>query len=521
MRTKTVAARSQAASFSRHPVYPGGSAAFYATRVAFLPGLSTSAQAVKPPGRARWRLNRSPGAKNDFARGIAAVTLLVVVAMATAVNADEANRAAVRDSATIDLSESADAQRVTHVKYSLQITGKLTTPSAAGTTDWDFNSVAKFEFDQRRFPSEAAGPFALRAVRRFQDAETTATVGKDHKTSIMLPQQSRLIHVHGGDLRLIQLSPEVRLTRPQLDLLQFPCDPLTATGLLPARNLKDKSEKWNADFWVVPMLIGIDASVSQSATCSLKTLTESEAVVQFDCKGVGAITGSATEIELKGELVFDRAKRMTRSLRATLAEKREPGTVSPGLNVTAKIAWTQDIAEVASLLPESMAESIPDERRLLLTLVTPWRVLLLHNRDWHIFHETSEMVMLRMLRDGALVAQCNLASAPLMSAGKFTEESEYLAEVEQAVAGRGGRIMSSRIIPDQNGWRIHHIQAAGEANSKVLLWDYYLCTAKSGEQISLVFSHAEEDEKVFSGAAEQMLSSLTIRSTRPKMALPR
>ena len=449
------------------------------------------------------------------------VALIILAAMTTAVSADEANRAAVRDSVTIDLSEPAGSQRVTHIKYSLQISGKLTTPSAAGNTDWDLNSSATFTFDQRRFTSEAAGPFAVRAVRRFQDAETTATVGKAHKTSVMLPQQSRLIHVHGGDLQLIQFSPDVRLTRPQLDLLQFPCDPLAATGLLPARNLKDKTEKWNADFWVVPMLSGIDASVSQSATCSLKSLSDSEAVILFECKGVGAITGSATEIELNGELVFDRAKRMTRSLRATLVEKREPGTVSPGLDVTAKMAWSQDIAETSSSLPETMGDAIPDERKLLLTLVTPWRILLLHNRDWHIFHETSEMVMLRMLREGALVAQCNLATAPLMSAGKFTEESEYLAEVEQAVSGRGGRILSSRIIPDQNGWRMHHIQAAGEANSKALLWDYYLCTAKTGEQISLVFSHADEDQKIFSGVVEQMLSSLTIRSSRPKTALPR
>ena len=466
-----------------------------------------------------WRCFRR--AKNNDAPGVASLTFLLMMLMVVSVCADEANLAKGIDSATIDLSEPEDSQRVTHIKYSLQISGQLTTPSAGGNTDWDLNSSARFEFDQRRFTSEAAGPFAVRAVRRFQDAETTATVGKNHKTSVMLPQQSRLIHVHGGDLQLIQLSPDVRLTRPQLDLLQVPCDPLAATGLLPARNLKDKTEKWNADFWVVPMLSGIDASVSQTATCSLKSFSDSEAVIMFDCKGIGAITGSATEIELKGELVFDRAKRLTRSLRATLVEQREPGTVSPGLNVTAKIAWTQDIAEAAPSIPETMGDSIPDERTLLLTLVTPWRILLLHNRDWHIFHETSEMVMLRMLRDGALVAQCNLASAPLMSAGKSTEESEYLAEVEQAVSGRGGRIMSSRVIPDQNGWRIHHIQAAGEANSKVMLWDYYLCTAKSGEQISLVFSHAQEDEKVFSGVVEQMLSSLTIRSTRPKRVLPR
>jgi hypothetical protein len=126
-----------------------------------------------------------------------------------------------------------------------------------------------------------------------------------------------------------------------------------------------------------------------------------------------------------------------------------------------------------------------------------------------------------MLHHGALLAQCNIASAPLMAAGKFTSEQDYLADVERALKDRAGRIVASNVTPDQNGWRIHHVQAGGEANKKTLIWDYYLCSTKSGEQISLVFSHAEEDNRSFTGVPDQMLQSLTIRSVRPKIALPR
>jgi hypothetical protein len=204
-----------------------------------------------------------------------------------------------------------------------------------------------------------------------------------------------------------------------------------------------------------------------------------------------------------------------------MKEKRGPGTVSPGLDVTAEIQWSQTLTETATALPESMPDTMPNDRQLLLTLVTPWRVLLLHNRDWHIFHETADLVMLRMLHHGALLAQCNISSAPLMAAGKFTPEADYQVEVDKALKERGGRIIRSEVIPDQNGWRIHHVQAIGEANKKVLVWDYFLCTTKAGEQISLVFSHAEEDDKAFAGVIDQMLNSLTIRSTRPRIALPR
>jgi len=458
---------------------------------------------------------------NSYRVPVGMALLTSIVAITTSLARADETSAARTTSSDIILFEMRDVGRTTHVKYTLQIKGKLTTPATTGTTDWDLTSSANFEFDQRRFPSDSAGPSALRAIRRFQAAETSSLVGKDHKNTVSLPTQSRLIHVHGGEFQLIQLSPEVRLTRPHVDLLQFPCDPLAVTGLLPVRNLKDKSEKWNADSWVVPMLSGIDASVSQSASCTLKSYSDTEAVIVFDCQGTGAITGSPTEVSLKGEMILDLKESLIRRLKATMTEKRGPGTVSPGLDVTAEIQWTQDLASPAVPLPDMLPEQLPAERQLLLTLVTPWRVLLLHDRNWHIFHETSELVMLRRLHNGALLAQCNIATAPLMPPGKFTSESDYLLEVERAVKERGGRVTESVVTPDQNGWRIHHVQATGEANKKTLVWDYFLCTTKAGEQISLVFSHASEDDTVFQGVTEQMLKSLTIRSSRPKVPLPR
>ncbi len=433
--------------------------------------------------------------------------------------ADEKTGVAAADG--ISLVDPADPQRTTRVEYSLKIEGTLLTPSQKGASEWKLNSSGKFAFDQRRFPSEATGPLALRAVRRFSAAETESVVGTDHATSVVLPSQVRLIHLYGAEDQLLQLSPDVRLTRPQVDLLQIPCDPIVATGLLPARNLKDQHEKWNADSWVIPMLVGVDAAVSQTATCQLKSLTASEAVVTFEGTTEGAVTGSATKVTLQGELTFDRTHQFIRSLKAVQSEKREPGPFSPGLNVKATIAWTQTTAATPSDLPDTMPEQVPDERKLLLTLATPGQVLLLHNRHWHVFHETPEMVMLRMMHDGSLAAQCNIAPSPAVPAGESTSEREYLDEVQTALAERKGVVKSSKVHDDIHGWRVHHVRALGKANEKNLIWDYFLCTAKSGQQTSLIFSYAEEDEKLVAGSPEQMVGTLTVRANRPKVALPR
>ncbi len=433
--------------------------------------------------------------------------------------ADEKTGAAAAEE--ISLVDPADPDRTTRVEYTLKIEGTLLTPSQKGISEWNLNSSGKFAFDQRRFASDATGPLALRAVRRFAAAETESVVGKDHATSVALPPQARLIHLYGIENQMLQLSPDVRLTRPQVDLLQIPCDPIVAAGLLPARNLNDQHEKWNADSWVVPMLVGVDAAVSQSATCQLKSLTAREAVVTFEATTEGAVTGSATKVTLTGELTFDRNHQFIRSFNAVQTEKREPGPFSPGLNVKATIAWTQTTAAAASDLPDTMPEQVPDERKLLLTLATPGQVLLLHNRNWHVFHETAEMVMLRMMHEGSLVAQCNISPSPSVPAGESTSEQEYLDEVKAALAERKGTVKSSKIHNDINGWRIHHVRALGQANEKILIWDYFLCTAKSGQQSSLIFSYTQEDEKLVAGSPEQMVGTLTVRANRPKVALPR
>jgi hypothetical protein len=63
--------------------------------------------------------------------------------------------------------------------------------------------------------------------------------------------------------------------------------------------------------------------------------------------------------------------------------------------------------------------------------------------------------------------------------------------------------------------------SAAVAAQKTVFWDYYLCSAKSGEQYSLVFSHLEEDAAAFGDAAERMLSTLTLRTGRPRVPLPK
>ncbi|MFM8727852.1 MAG: hypothetical protein ACKON9_22325, partial [Planctomycetaceae bacterium] len=123
------------------------------------------------------------------------------------------------------------------VTYKSSLNGVLSTPDGQQQSVLTVVGSSQFEFDQLQQGGAAGELEGLRLSRRYRRAAVSTRVGKSHETSTVLPAATSLMHVWGTEGQLLQVSPEVRLTRSQLDLLQFPCDPVAANGLLPRRSL--------------------------------------------------------------------------------------------------------------------------------------------------------------------------------------------------------------------------------------------------------------------------------------------
>jgi len=405
----------------------------------------------------------------------------------------------------------------TNVEYEISISGEISTPTPDGSQQFPLMSTGEFRFRNDAESADGEGAAALQAVRRFQSATTSTTVGKDHVTEVVLSPSYRTVNVSGSDQGLQYWSPRFALPRKQLDLLQMPFDVLPTSALLPSTPVKP-GDKWNTDAWLVPMLTGIEAVVEQSATCELVSVDEKKAVIAFSGNISGGVWGSTSKAAFNGTLEFDRTTNIVTSLSATQTEKRSPGPVSPGLDVTAKIAWKQSPVESTEDALPTAAFTPPNEQQLLLSLQTAIKLRLRHSREWHLFHETPSVLMMRQLRDGNLVSQCNISSTVTVPPKQHTPDREFLEDVTASVQERKGQVETEETVRADKLWRIRHVRAAGDADGKPIIWDYYLCTAASGEQFSIVFSHAKADEKLFGDEAMQLLS--TLQMTRARPALP-
>lgn len=425
---------------------------------------------------------------------------------------------ACADDTPIALVPSVDSATIMAYDYGVIVSGSMQTPAAGVQQNWELNSVGNFQFRQRQLTSELPLPHGIRAVRRFGVAETKTTVGSSHKTNVSLPPAQRIVRIYGSDDGLRCVAAGSWLARKQIDLLQMPGDPLVAAGLLPRLPVKIK-EKWNTEAWVLPALAGIEAVIKQSLTCTLDSSDGQTALITFSGQADGASNGSATVVEIDGQLTFDVKHASITRFRLNQNEKRSVGPVSPGLKVSVVAHWTSSVTDDSSGLPESLPDD-PTADELQLTLQSPWKLRALHSREWHLFHETANVMMLRMMRNGGLIAQCNISQGVAVAPGEHTSDMEFLRDVQSAVAGRGGAILAEDTFRDDSAWRIRHIRAAGKTNEQTVIWDYYLCSASTGDQFSIVFSHADTDSAAFDGQARRILGTLSLASVRPRAALP-
>jgi len=423
----------------------------------------------------------------------------------------------------LTLDEPATDARVKLVSTEVHTSGKVYTALGGGkTASHELDAAAAFRYRERRLPPGGRDARALRALRELELASLVTRVA-DHETRVELPSGLQLIVVHGERVGFQSFCPDSPMTRETVDLLDLPGDPLALTALLP-RSAVEPGAEWKPPEWVPQMLATIEAVDKLEMTCRLATADSASARVEFSGRVTGQRQGANTEVDITGHLTFDRLQKLIVSAAAKYAIKTSIGATNPGIDATVDVNVDRSLSPGPGRLTDKVAESIPLEPPAYLQDLVfdaePWGVRLSHDRNWHLFQSLLEgslrVVILRLMDRGNLICQCNISPVAPVSPGQATPPEQFEADVKQALGKRLKKIESREQIPAADGGTIVRLVTSGEIelageNGAVKLplnWIYYLCTDKSGKQISFVFSIEPAYLEALAGRDVTMVKSL-------------
>lgn len=431
---------------------------------------------------------------------------------------------AVLHAEAVRLAEDRDAARVLRTTVALEVDGKLITPKLGGENSLKLEVRANHEFRARSLPPAGRDEAALRSLRRYDEAEARIAVEGNRSTADLASDRRTFVADGRGDGIRFH-APDFLLTTAEIDLLDTPADPLGIVAILPGDD-REVGDTWTAPHWATQMLAGLEALEKGSIECTLKSVTGGIARVEFAGEIVGGRRGARVQLDIEGHYLFDIEEAYVTHVEMKQTDERTIGPVSPGVNVTASVTVDREPTSNDRGVSSGYAASLPLEPKPLALLVShplPWNAELRLDRSWYLFHQTGQVALLRRMRNGTLVAQCNVRRIEPAAPGRHLPEDKFVEDVSASLGEQLEKIAESGEIETDDDRFAYRVAAVGqnvvgmgdEAKSVPMHWIYYLVASPSGRQLSFVFVVESELLPQLGGSDEAIVRASRFVETKP------
>lgn len=352
------------------------------------------------------------------------------------------------------------------------------------------NVSAALSYRERRLLGPGDQFESLRSIREYETAECDIRVA-DVKTTTKLPDSLKLI-VAQGRSDGVELYPiHGLLTDDELNLIRSPADSLALIALLPAHEV-EIGEKWTVPGWAFQMLTGLDAVVKGELVCTLASVEKGIAHIEMNGTIEGAAVGSFTEVKVSGHFKYNVEGKYIEKTDFVQTEKRSIGPISPGLDITARVRLLRQPSKTPGRLSDQKviddAATEPLETAKFLRFESPWNIGVLHGRNWHACAVDDKVAKFRLMIEGNLIAQCDMAAIPPAKPNEHLAEQRFLADIRQALGERMKSISKGEVIPMNDRKFVYRVTADGATGNQKMSWVFYLVADPSGRQASLMFT---------------------------------
>jgi len=399
----------------------------------------------------------------------------------------------------------------TRVEVLLEVGGDLKLVEDGKVKSLATSVVGKLRYHEKLLAAPSAD--GARSLRHYERAEATIKIEKETLSPKLRDARRRIVAATGSSPTLY--SPGGLLTREELDLIEVPCNSLLIDQLLPDRRVA-KGDQWKHPEELVAGLLGLDAVSQTDVTSELASIDAKTAMMEIKGRVFGAVGGVATEIELAGKYRFDRAAKRVTRLAFSIKEKRSVGHVAAGLDVVANlqvhVTPTAEVAELADAAGQSGRLDGDSDLTQLEYRQSGGKYSIEHDRRWHIMSEHDDVLALRLVDRGELIAQCNLTTLPEVEPGKHPTLARFQQDIERTLGKDFGQFITASQAVNEAAYAVYRVEVEGVVSELPIRWNYYLLADDQGHLAVFVFTVEGELVEQLGDADQAIVSTLRFTS---------
>lgn len=421
---------------------------------------------------------------------------------------------AAASAASVDLSAAMAVGDENDVSVELELGGSLVVVDEANKQErLPLSATASLQYTEHCLQAASPATPGTRVLRVYHAASATIET-KGQKVERNLPEERSAIvaAAESGSVELGGLQGP--LSREQYDLIQVIGNSLALSELLPGRTLSD-GDSWDHDKTAIQTFLGLD----QIESCEVSSVVDSieDEAVQLRMAGSvrGKVDGAETEIELKGAYLYDIPGQQITKFNLAVKEKRKPGAAAPGLDVIAKVSLRSAPADIlATPFSETQLEQA---RRMRLNgggeLVheSPRRAFRFrHGAAWYVTADSREMLSLRLLDQGKLIAHCNIAALADRAPERAPTLKQFQRDIRASLKDNVEEMAEAREWQTAAGGRCLAVYANGKVKDVPVQWRYYQLQQEDGRRASVTLTIEQSLLEAFADADRTIVESLEL-----------
>ena len=136
-------------------------------------------------------------------------------------------------------------------------------------------------------------------------------------------------------------------------------------------------------------------------------------------------------------------------------------------------------------------------------------------RGWHIMDQRPNLLLLRLVKRGDLIAQCNISPLAPVAPGKQLTLEQFKTHVKKALGKNLGEIRSAEEKATDQG-RLYRIVVDGKVQELPIRWNYFLVSDQDGHQLGLVFTLERTLLQKFGDADQLLVKTVQLVAAKPQ-----